>query len=105
MKHVKPSVLIAKINGFKAGADQARERMAALAFDLEVVIEAMARAASTGHRAIKITPPIPLELSATEAARSLVDQLREAGVNIEWVPRSPTDPTAGERFSELVLRW
>jgi hypothetical protein len=97
--------LAEKIKRFRAGADEARERMAETVFKLETVLDAMALATSKGYRAAKIVPPLPLELSGTEAALELTKQLKQAGATVEWVPRQPTDPNAGERYSELVVKW
>jgi single-stranded DNA-specific DHH superfamily exonuclease len=102
---MKNQLLADKIKALRAGADKSREHLAKDIFDLERIVELMAAATAKGFRAIKITPPVPIDLSGTKSANQLALALKEAGAEVEWVARAPTDMAAGERMSELVVRW
>jgi hypothetical protein len=70
-----------------------------------VVFELMAAAASSGYRVVKIPSPAPIELANTKAAKALAAAFEGTKVKLEWVPRQPIDPAAGERYSELIVKW
>ena len=101
----KRSVLMVRLEALGKVADERREQIAEQVYKLEAVFELMANASASGYRVLKVQSPQPIDLSASQAAHDLVAQLKEAGARVEWVARQPTDPSIGERFSELVIRW
>lgn len=98
------NALARKIERFREAADEAREALASTVFDLNTVLETMARATSQGYRAVKIQPPLPIDLSGTKAAKELASELGKAGATVEWMPRGQADG-ATERYCELIVKW
>lgn len=99
------AILKDKLKRLREGAEEAREHLALSIFQLDDVVEAMARESAKGYRVLKIAPPYPIDLSATKAAAALTAQLKEAGASVEWFPRQPTDPNGGAVYFELVVKW
>lgn len=102
---MKRDPLMEKIERMRAGSKEIRESLAAKAYALDVVVDAMARATAQGFRAVRIPPPVPIDLSDTKATRQTVAELKRAGAQVDWVVRAPLDADAGERSCELVVRW
>jgi len=101
----KRSVLAIRAEALATVASERREQLAAETYNVEAVFQVVAGAAANGYRIVKIPSPVPIELADTAAAKALIDAFAGTSVKLEWVPRQPIDPTAGERYSELVVKW
>lgn len=93
-----------RVGKLKEVAADAREKLAAEVFAVSRIEEAMSAEAVKGYTTLTVMPPLPLDLSGTEAARELLRQLTEAGARCEWQPRRPTGPD-GPVVQALTISW
>lgn len=64
--------------------DTARDAVAAILFAPEAVNAALSDAAAKGLTAAYLAPLTPMDLRQTEAAKTIVDQLKAAKFVVEW---------------------
>ena len=81
---------------------QAREREAAKLLNLDMVKEAISRAAAEGFSRAVIAPAKPLDLTKTETVKATVAQLQKDGFRTEWEVRVQQDNTS---FQVLIVSW
>lgn len=98
------SPLEVRLEKIRALTIEERERLGRELFAVLRVEEAMSNAAAQGFNSLTLTPPRPVELSATAAARELEEELKAAGVQVEWIPRRLAGPDS-QPIMELVITW
>lgn len=81
---------------------QAREREAERLLTLDLVKEAVSKAAAEGFSRAVIAPAKPLDLTKTETVKATVAQLQKDGFRIEWEVRVQPDNTS---FQALIVSW
>jgi hypothetical protein len=85
----------------------AREKLAAVHFDLEAVRNKISDAAMRGEGALRLPlGQLTAELRDTEAARKLAEWCEKNGLKLEWAEITLDRPNGLKlRTAELVITW
>lgn len=93
------------IEAIRAETARSREELAAVAFALDTVREAIRAAAGKALEEIRVAPPGPLDLRGTKAAASLVKYLQDSGFRVDWDTRLVEQDGKHLASVELVVDW
>ena len=93
------------LEAVRVETERAREELAAVAFDLKPVREAVLKAAGEGLEEVRIVVPGFADLRATKAAQELTKYLRDCGFAVEWEHRILEEDGRTVSRCDLVVAW
>jgi len=83
-------------------ARKALEDLAVREFGREKILESCRVAAAQGYMTCEIRPSIPIDVSTTDHAKTLLAELRKEWLQCAWIPYAvPGQPA----YKILELRW
>lgn len=91
--------------------EERRETLARELFGYERVTENIVAAATKGEGYLRLAQTVAASLRTTKVARQLIEQLKTAGYQVEWVSASESERSNGKetggfiQYEELRITW